>query len=98
MNTHTTNTIYLPDLIENSGSNTEGLKLFYALENNLKNKVVIKTDKSMGFSSSFLNSSIGEYIEKYGIESFKENVSFQCTKNQFLIIKTYINTLNVATI
>ena len=82
--------IFLADVVDNTGSNAEGLKLFNILLDNINNRTIINTDKNMGFSSSFLNSSIGLYIETYGFEYFKKHIGFLCTKSQSDLIRDYI--------
>lgn len=82
--------ILLADIVENTGSNTEGLKLFFVLEKNINKKIIIKTNAEMGFSSSFLNSSIGMIIEKYGFDYFSNHVNFICSKSQTNILRDYI--------
>ncbi len=85
--------ITLNNIVDNCSSNVEGVKFFNALDNAFKvdNKVIIVVDNNSSLSSSFLNSSIGMFVEKYGIDFFKENIKFQGSKNQFTRISNYLN-------
>ncbi|MFD0989109.1 STAS-like domain-containing protein [Mariniflexile jejuense] len=42
-------------------------------------------------SSSFLNTSISQFLDKYGLNSFKQTVKFKGSKNQFSRLSYYIN-------
>lgn len=84
-------TVILKNLVADTSSNRSGLILFNAIENTDKNDIVIlEIDNRMSLSSSFLNSSIGSYIEKYGLKEFKRKVKFKGNKNQFARISNYI--------
>ena len=85
--------ITLNHIVDNCSSNVEGVKFFNALDSAIKddNKVIIVVDNDSSLSSSFLNTSIGMFVEKYGIEFFKKNIKFQGSKNQFSRISNYLN-------
>lgn len=85
--------ITLNHIVDNCSSNVEGVKFFNALDSAIKvdNEVIIVVDNDSALSSSFLNSSIGMFVEKYGIEFFKKNIKFQGSKNQFGRISNYLN-------
>lgn len=74
-------------------SNSDGNSLFNALNQALQSneKVILKVDNEIAMSSSFLNSSIGEIINKYGLTCLKENLKFNTSKTQFNRISNYIN-------
>lgn len=83
--------LVLSDLVDDSSSNTEGLKLFYALEKNINEKeIILVVNNEMALSSSFLNSSIGYFIESYGVEKFKHLIKVRGSKTQFGRILNYI--------
>lgn len=85
-------TLILTDIVKNSSSNDEGIILFNALKkaylNNEKLVLLVSSDLSM--SSSFLNTSIGEFLDTYGFTNFKKTVKFKGPKNQFLRLNDYI--------
>ena len=88
--------LILKDVVRNSSSNEEGLVLFNILKNAyLSNtKIVLHIDSHLSMSSSFLNTSIGEFLDEYGLDNFKETVKFKGTKLQFERLKNYINKYN----
>lgn len=57
-------------------TNDEGLALFLAIDKEFSegNCVKLSLEKATTFSSSFLNSSIGELIVKYGVKTLKSNL------------------------
>lgn len=85
--------IRLKDFVQSSGSNPEGSKVFNALNDAyLKTgSVLLKVDSDMPLNSSFLNSSIGFFIEKYGIDGFRKTVKFQGSKTQYERLTSYIS-------
>lgn len=85
--------ITLNSLVDNCSSNSQGVKLFKALDSAVKNndEVIIVVDNNCSLSSSFLNSSIGSFLEKYGIDLFKSKVKFKGSKNQFNRVSEYLN-------
>lgn len=84
--------LVLSHIVNNSGSNLEGLKLFEALENAIRydDDVILVVDNDASLSSSFLNSSIGLFLEKYGMDFFKGKIRFKGSKNQFKRISKYL--------
>ncbi|WKW46720.1 DUF4325 domain-containing protein [Myroides sp. JBRI-B21084] len=83
--------ISLSDIVDNTGANSEGFKLFSLLIKHENERVILSLDKNMGFSTSFLNSSIGQYIDRFGYENYKRKIAYKCTKKQYDIISSYIN-------
>ncbi|WP_034893777.1 STAS-like domain-containing protein [Gillisia sp. Hel_I_29] len=85
--------ITLNSLVDNCSSNSQGVKLFNALDSAVhkNNEIIIVVDNNCSLSSSFLNSSIGSFLEKYGIDLFKSKVKFKGSKNQFNRISEYLN-------
>lgn len=86
-------TIDLNKEVVNTGSNEQGDILYNHLVEalNKKESVKIIIDNGMSLSSSFLNSSFGRYLETHGFETFRQNIRFVTTKNQFSRIKKYIS-------
>lgn len=85
--------IRLKDFVENSSSNTEGIKLFHAFKDAFNNtkQVLLSVDNDIPMSSSFLNSSVGMFIEDFGIQNFKNTVKFKGSKSQFERLSNYIS-------
>ncbi|MCR9181461.1 MAG: STAS-like domain-containing protein [Flavobacteriaceae bacterium] len=90
------NFLDLNKVVENYSSNAEGYKLFtlldkYAEENQI---VVISIDNTAALSSSFLNSSIGQFLDKYGFDLFKSNIKIKTSKTQFNRLLNYLDKYN----
>lgn len=86
-------TLILKNIVKNSSSNEQGMVLFDALQNAYLNKdsLILYVDSDLAMSSSFLNSSIGLFLDKYGLVNFKQTVKFKGSKNQFSRLSDYIN-------
>jgi hypothetical protein len=86
-------TLILKNLVINTSSNTEGVVLFNELKDAYLHKEIITLDidGNLSLSSSFLNSSIGSFLEMYGLTEFKSIVKFRGPKSQFEKISEYIN-------
>jgi len=80
-------------LVTDTSSNAAGHILFNMLEKYVEfnQEVTLEIDSDLTLSSSFLNTSIGEYLDKYGIEAFKKNIKFKGNRNQFNRILIYIS-------
>lgn len=85
-------TLILKNIVKNSSSNEQGMILFDSLQKAYlsKDSVILYVDSDLSMSSSFLNSSIGLFLDKYGLNSFKETVRFKGSKNQFSRLSDYI--------
>lgn len=83
----------LDNLVNNTSSNSEGFVLFNELKRclNRGQKVILEISGESTLSSSFLNSSIGEYLDNFGMETFKENVKIKSNKNQFQRLSKYLS-------
>lgn len=82
------------DCVGGTSTNTEGLKLFYSISNVINNGEAVKLslDGCTPMSSSFMNSSFGELVDKYGIQKVKENLSLVDFKpSQAKEIKNYLD-------
>lgn len=86
-------TLILKNIVKNSSSNEQGMILFDSLQDAYlsKDSLILYVDSNLSMSSSFLNSSIGLFLDKYGLNSFKQTVKFKGSKNQFLRLSDYIN-------
>lgn len=69
-------TINLMNHVDGTISNNDGVKLFYALSSKLKQDIIIKLSlkDATPMTSSFLNSSFGELIDKFGLDSVKSRI------------------------
>lgn len=85
-------TLILKDLVNNSGSNAEGSVLYDSLKDAFykDQNLVLLIDPDMALSSSFLNSSIGQFLDQFGLENFKRIVKLRSTENQFRRIADYV--------
>lgn len=85
-------TIRLMDIVSGTSTNGEGLILFNVMNNLLLNnqKVRLSLEGATPFSTSFLNSSIGNLIDIYGIETIRKRLVFSSlTKSQIKKMTSY---------
>ena len=70
------NTIIIKNVTSGTLSNTEGAILFCAIDFALKSNipVLLSFESINTISSSFLNSSIGNIVDKYGFTILKDNL------------------------
>lgn len=82
----------LKNIHSNTSSNIEGGKLFKELVSAKENgdQLILQVDSELALSSSFLNTSIGLFLEQYGVDHFKKTVKFQGSRNQFERLSSYI--------
>lgn len=87
------NYLILSELVDNTGSNDAGFVLFKKLKTarDKKTTITLCFEPTQSLSSSFLNSSIGLFLETYGLAAFKETVKFKGNKAQFRKISDYIS-------
>jgi hypothetical protein len=85
--------ISLKQIVTNTETNVEGVKLYCVLENSLKQNIVfiLEIEGDMSLSSSFLNSSLGNLIDNYGFETLKNHLKLKCNKPQYERINFYLN-------
>ncbi|MFN2260614.1 MAG: STAS-like domain-containing protein [Psychroflexus sp.] len=85
-------TLILKDIVKNSSSNEQGIVLFNSLKDAYldNSTLILHVDSDLSMSSSFLNASIGLFLDKYGLNSFKQTVKFKGSKNQFSRLSDYI--------
>ncbi len=89
-------TIVLKDLVNNTSSNSEGLVLYDYLQRAVieKELLLLYVDNDLSLSSSFLNTSIGLFLDNYGIKTLKNTIKFKGSKNQYLRFIDYIQKYN----
>lgn len=88
--------IKLTDVVSGTSTNADGCTLYFAIDKiiNANNTVCIDLIDATPLSSSFLNSSIGELIDKYGIDKTKQSISYKnATPSMFNNIKNYYSQL-----
>ena len=89
--------IKIKDIVRGTSSNTEGFTLFTVLSQQIENGSIIKLslEESTPMSSSFLNSSFGELVDKYGLEKIRSHIRLiNYRPVQAERIRKYLNTLN----
>lgn len=86
------NRLILRDIVKNSSSVEEGLVLFDHLKNAFLSDTImlLEVDSELTLSSSFLNSSLGAFLDDYGFANFKKTVKFKGSKTQFKRITKYL--------
>ena len=86
-------TLKVLDITEDTVTNTGGLTMYVAMEKAFDENLKVSWDMEgvQLVSSSFLNSSIGNLIDKYGATFFKAHFSItKYTRYQVEFIKDYI--------
>lgn len=84
--------ISLASIVSNTETNIEGIKLFCVISKAIKNdeSLILEIDSDTAFSSSFLNSSLGEIIDIYNIDILKSTLRIESSKTQFERINSYL--------
>ena len=90
--------LIIKDITAGTLSNTEGTVLYCAIESALKNNdlIFLSFEGINTISSSFLNSSLGSLVDKYGFNILKVKI-INCTKPLANIILKYISDLKTYT-
>lgn len=85
-------TLILRNIVMNTSSNEQGFVLFQYLKKavNSDTKIILNVDPELTLSSSFLNSSLGAFLDEYGLEKFKKHVKFKGSQSQFLRLSKYL--------
>lgn len=85
--------ITVKDIVSNTETNVEGVKLYCIIEKTIKDNstIILEIENDMILSSSFLNSSLGSILDNYGFNNLKNNLKLKCNKYQFQRINTYLN-------
>jgi len=88
--------ISLNSIVSNTETNIEGVRLFCVISEAIKNntELMLEIDSDMTLSSSFLNSSFGEIIERFDLEKLKSTVKIKTSRTQFQRISEYLNKFN----
>lgn len=84
----------LSDITKSTSTNTDGLMLFMVLKSHVENNQFVKLSlHNVGaMSSSFLNSSFGSLVERYGLKKVKDTISLiNYRPSQALYIKNYLH-------
>jgi STAS-like domain of unknown function (DUF4325) len=91
-------TILVIDVVTGTATNTEGIALFNSIDKYLSygQKIRLSFDGSTPFSTSFLNSSFGELIDKYGIDKIKSMIIYSNIKpSQIKRIQNYFERISL---
>ncbi|GAA3643734.1 STAS-like domain-containing protein [Flavivirga jejuensis] len=89
-------TINILNITQKTSSNSDGDILYsYLSDNAVSDQVIIELNGSLNLSSSFLNSSVGKFIDVFGLDTFKQNVKLKTNKNTFSLISKYVQAYSV---
>ena len=89
-------TILLDNVVNGTSTNNAGAKLYAALAPHLAAGTVVRLSLRgvTAMSSSFLNSSIGDLIDSYGIAALRRSLKLvDCVPSHIVIIKKYVDDL-----
>ncbi len=89
--------IKLKDIVSDTYSNAEGYSLYLTLRPYFdnKNKILLSLEEVSAFSTSFLNSSFGQLIEDFGIDTFKSILKLSnLTKVNAEMVRNYVNSFS----
>ena len=94
-----TNKILVKDVTNNTLSNTDGVLLHIAINNALGNSdsVILSFHDIHVLSSSFLNSSIGDIVDKHGFAVLNKIRIVDYTASISTFLKNYISDLRILT-
>ena len=87
-------TIKIMDIVAGTATNDDGMLIFREIDKCLAlgQKVRLSMAGATPFSTSFLNSSIGDLIDKYGVEKTRKMVTFiDFTSIQLKYLKMYFD-------
>lgn len=90
-------TIRLMDIVPGTSTNADAVALFVAMDQLLDsgNKIRLSLESATPLSTSFLNSSIGNLVDKFGLEKFRSQVVFShLTPSQIRSIKAYFDQIS----
>lgn len=91
-------TINLMDSVSGTSTNMEGCTLFAVISKELEsnNTIRLSLKDATPMSSSFMNSSFGELVDRFGMETFKNNIRLiNYTPSQAEYIKHYLTMVSV---
>ncbi|MDI5894139.1 STAS-like domain-containing protein [Flavobacterium algoritolerans] len=91
-----TTQISVKNIVSNTETNVEGIKLYCVLDKSLKEKhiITLEIENDMQLTSSFLNSSLGNIIDNYGFNILKSNLKLKCSKAQYNRLSSYLYKYN----
>ena len=85
------------DVVTGTATNDEGIALFNSIDNlfSKSQKVRLSLEDCTPFSTSFLNSSIGDLIDKYGLNRFKSDIVYTKIKpSQIKKLQSYLEQIS----
>lgn len=84
--------ISLANIVSNTDTNVEGVKLYCVIAKAIKNDetLILEIDSNVALSSSFLNSSLGGIIDDFSFEELKSFLKIETNKTQFERISSYL--------
>ena len=85
------------DVVKGTATNDEGIPLFNSIDTILAKgqKVRLSLEDCTPFSTSFLNTSFGDLIDKYGLDHFKSQIIYtQIKPSQVKNIKHYLEQMS----
>lgn len=86
-------TLVIKKLVTGTSTNSEAVALYVEMKKSadLNDSIILSFAGIDYVSSSFLNSSVGEFIETYGFDVFVKNIKFtDCNKDLATMIKSYV--------
>ncbi len=86
-------TLVIKNVVTGTSTNAEAIALYIEMKNSvdLGDTITLSFAGIDYVSSSFLNSSIGEFIETYGFDAFVKNIKFtDCNNDLATMIKSYV--------
>ncbi len=92
----TTSSLYLTDIVAGTFTNAEGAKLYAALAPYLATGQVVRLSLhgATPMSSSFLNSSIGDLLDHYGLAALRHSLKLvEFVPSHAAAIKHYIEAI-----
>ena len=84
--------INIAEKIGNTSSNDDGTKLYAFLKDAVESNesIIIEINPNLSMSSSFLNTSIGYFLDNFGKDMFFRTVKFKGSKKQFDRLNDYL--------
>lgn len=87
-------TLILKDIVHGTSTNSEAYVLYLEMQNVVEDKnqsITLSFSEIAYVSSSFLNSSLGEFIDKFGFDFFAKRIKFtDCKPELAKQIKDYV--------
>ncbi len=93
-------TIRIMDVVTGTSTNIEGIALFNCIDKYLScgQKIRLSLEGCTPFSTSFLNSSFGDLIDKHGLDKFKSMIVYSNIKpSQIKKIQGYFERISSVT-